>query len=514
MNPIPSSHKLPQPSCGSMIFTQHVAKLSMLEKKWVRLSRTNLKVHLNTVICQRKPPKYLRYPRRNKLPPDSGIVIFRKPENEVKDHSEADVSGDLVDGVAINDESNEESGQEDESLVWEADEIEAISSLFQGRIPQKPGKLNRERPLPLPLPHKIRPMGLPTVKKHVRTSSSPAVCSRLSLSQQIYKDPVFLMNLAREIRSLPEGENVSSVLNKCSRFLRKGSLSMTIRELGHMGLPERALQTFSWAQEQPHLFPDDRILSATVEILARTHELKLSLDLEKFISLASRGVLEALARGFITGGSLDLAWKLLFTARKANRVLDSGIYATLILELGKNPDRESFVISLLEELSERDSLNLRRQDCTAIMKVCSRLQKFEVVENLFNWFRNSGNQPCVIMYTTVIHSRFLAKKYRDGLALVWEMESLGCLFDMSAYRVVMKLFGASNDLPRAMRYFSKMKDEGFSPTYDLYREMIHIYLLSGRLAKCKEICKEAELAGFKLEGALASKLSQLERSAG
>ncbi|KAJ8419969.1 hypothetical protein Cgig2_021600 [Carnegiea gigantea] len=410
MNPIPSNHKLPQPSCGSIIFTQHVAKLPILEKKWVRLFRTNLKVHLNAVICQRKPPKYLRYPCRNKLPPDSGTVIFRKPENDVKDHSEADVS-------------------------------------------------------------------------------------------------------PREIRSLPAGENVSSVLNKCSRFLRKGSLSMTIRELGHMGLPERALQTFCWAQEQAHLFPDDRILSATVEILARTHELKLSFDLEKFISLASRGVLEALARGFITGGSLDLAWKLLSTARKTKRVLDSGIYAKLILELGKNPDRESFVISLLEELSERDSLNLRRQDCTAIMKVCSRLQKFEVVENLFDWFR-SGNQPCVIMYTTVIHSRFLAKKYRDGLALVWEMESLGCLFDMSAYRVVIKLFVALNDLPRAMRYFSKMREEGFSPTYDLYREMIHIYLLSGRLAKCKELCKEAELAGFKLEGALALQLSQLERSAG
>uniref|UniRef100_A0A7C9A4S4 Pentacotripeptide-repeat region of PRORP domain-containing protein n=1 Tax=Opuntia streptacantha TaxID=393608 RepID=A0A7C9A4S4_OPUST len=514
MNPIPLSHQLRQPPCGSMIFTQHVAKLPFAERKRVDVSRTNLKVHLNTVICQRKTPKYLRHPRRNKLPDDSGIVVLRKPESEVKDHFEADVSGDLVDGVAINDESNDESGQEDESLVWQADEVEAISSLFQGRVPQRPGKLNRERPLPLPLPHKIRPLGLPTVKRHVRASTSPAVCSRLSVSQQIYKDPLFLMNLAREIRTLPAGENVSSVLNKCSRFLRKGSLSLTIRELGHMGLPERALQTFCWAQKQPHLFPDDRILSATVEMLARTHQLKLPFNLEKSISLASRGVLEALARGFIEGGSLSLAWKLLSTARKANRVLDSSIYAKLILELGKNPDRDSFVVSLLGKLSEHDSLNLSLQDCTGIMKVCIKLQKFEFVEYLFDWFRNSGNKPSVVMYTTVIHSRYSAKKYRDGLALIWEMESLGCLLDQPAYRVMIKLFVALDDIPRAMRYFSKMKDEGFSPTYDLYREMIYMYLLSGRLAKCKEICKELESAGFKLEGGLASRLLQLERSVG
>ena len=100
-----------------------------------------------------------------------------------------------------------------------------------------------------------------------------------------------------------------------------------------MGLLERALQTFCWAQKQPHLFPDDRILSATVKMLARSHQLKLPLDLGKSISLASRRVLETLARGFIEGGSLSLAWKLLSTARKANRMLDSSIYAKFILEL-------------------------------------------------------------------------------------------------------------------------------------------------------------------------------------
>lgn len=370
--------------------------------------------------------------------------------------------------------------------------------------------MNRERPLPLPLPHKIRPLGLPTTKKHIRTSS-PAALSRLALSKQIYKEPLFLLNLAREIRSLPAGGNVSSVLNKWGRFLRKGSLSLTIRELGHMGLPDRALQTFCWAQKQTHLFPDDRILAATVEILARTHDLKLPFDLEKFVNLSSRSVLEAIARGFIRGGSLNLAWKLLSAARCGNRMLDSSIYVKLLLELGKNPDKDDFVVALLEELGERDSLIISLQDCTAIMKVCVRLGKYDFVESLFDWFQQSGNQPSVVMYTTVIYSRLSAKNYKEALVLVWEMERLNCRFDMPAYRVVIKLFVALNDLPRAVRYFSKIKEAGFSPTYDIYRGMIGMYLLSGRFAKCKEVCKEVELAGFKLDAELRSHLLQLER---
>ncbi|KAL2895181.1 hypothetical protein RDABS01_011090 [Bienertia sinuspersici] len=503
---------LHHPLTGQLIFTQRIYHKLILEKKHANLSKVYAKVHFDSAIYVRKPPKYLRYPRRTKLPSNVGCETYIKPGNGVKDYSEMDVktdwrSDDPMESVSFSDDEYDDVQGEDE---WEADEIKVISSLFQGRIPQKPGKLNRERPLPLPLPHKIRPMGLPTMKKHVRTSS-PAVVSRLSLSKKIYKDPAFLLKLAREIRSLPAEKDVSSVLNKWGRFLRKGSLSLTVRELGHMGLPNRALQTFCWVQKQTHLFPDDRILAATVEILARTHDLKLPFDLEKFVNLANRGVLEAITRGFIKGGSLNLAWKLLSAARRGKRMLDSSIYVKLLLELGKNPEKQDFVVALLEELGERDSLNLSLKECTAIMKVCARLGNFDFVESLFDWFQKSGNQPTVVLYTTVIYSRFSANKYREALALVWEMERLNCRFDMPAYRVVIKLFVALNDLPRAVRYFSKMKETGFSPTYDIYRNMISMYLLSGRFSKCKEVCKEVELAGFKLDAELRSHLLQLER---
>ncbi|XP_022153119.1 pentatricopeptide repeat-containing protein At2g01860 isoform X2 [Momordica charantia] len=462
--------------------------------------------------ARRRLPKNLLNPRRTKLPPDPGVNQFLKnttsgsgpsftdftssekiefPEEEHDDHEEADTENYFVD-------------DKDGEIIWDSDEIEAISSLFQGRIPQKPGKLNRERPLPLPLPHKLRPPGLPNPKIRARTG----VPSRASLSKQVYKRPDFLIGLARAIRDLSREENVSKVLNRWAPFLLKGSLSLTIRELGHMGLADRALQSFCWAQEQPRLFPDDRVLASTVEVLSRNHELKVPLNLEEFTRLASRGVLEAMIRGFIKGGSLNLAWKLLVVAKKGNRMLDPSVYVKLILELGKNPDKNMLVLTLLDELGQREALKLNQQDTTAIMKVCTRLGKFEIAERLYGWYVESVHEPSVVMYTALIHSRYSEKKYREALSVVWEMEAANCPFDLPAYNVVIKLFVALGDLSRAARYFAKLKEAGFAPTYDIYRNLITIYLVSGRLAKCKEIYKEAKNAGFIIDKQITSRLLQ------
>lgn len=457
-----------------------------------RYQRITLAAHSNR---KRRPPKNLRYPRRTKKPPEFGVNLFLKKPSTTSEPTQEDNEGPII-------ESEEE--EENTDVVWESDEIEAISSLFQGRIPQKPGKLNRERPLPLPVPYRLRPLGLPTPKRLVKLTAPVVASSRASMAKKVYKSPSFLVGLAREISRLNPDEDVSIILGKWVQFLRKGSLSLTIRELGHMGYPERALQTFCWAQNQPHLFPDDWILASTVEVLARNHELKVPFNLDKFTGLASLGVLEAMIRGFIKGGNVGLAWKVMVAARRDNRMLDPSIYAKLILELGKNPGRYRHVVPLLDELGERDDLNLSQQDCTAIMKVCAKMGKFEVVESLFSWFRQSGYQPSVVMFTSVIHSRYTEKKYREALAVVWEMEASNCLFDLPAYRVVIKLFVALNDLSKAMRYFSKLKEAGFSPTYGLYKDMLEIYMASGRIAKCKEICKEAEIAGFKLDKHLVS----------
>ncbi|KAL1321282.1 hypothetical protein AAHE18_14G117100 [Arachis hypogaea] len=448
-----------------------------------RHDRFILAAHSNR---RRRSTKNVQLPRRAKQPPEFGVNLFLKKPSTTPEKTEEDI--DFREGGSI--VANEEE-KENTIVLWESDEIEAISSLFQGRIPQKPGKLERKRPLPLPVPYKLRPLGLPTLKRLVKLAAPAAASSRASMAKKVYKSPSFLVGLAREINKLKPDKDVSIVLGKWVQFLRKGSLSMTIRELGHMGLPERALQTFNWAQKQHHLYPDDWILASTVEVLARNHELKIPFNIEKFTALASRGVLEAMIKGFIKGGNLKLALEVLSETK-------------LILELGKNPDRHKHVESLLDELGERDELNLSQQDCTAIMKVCNKIRKFELVESLFSWFIQSSSEPNAVMFSCLIHSRYTQKKYREALAVVWEMEASNCLFDLPAYRVVIKLFVALNDLPRAVRYFSKLKEAGFSPTYGIYKDLLGIYMASGRMAKCKDICKEAEEAGFKLDKYLAS----------
>lgn len=478
--------------------------------------RLSLMDSSRTRIYLRKPTKKFNDPPGTKAPTvlrvnesfNKGMRPFDDREDSIS--TEMDDTVDILDGglETYNDEEDEqrEEKEVEDNPEWDPEEIETISSLFRGRIPQKPGNLVRERPLPLPLPYKQRPVGLPSPKKWARTANS----SRKSVSSRVYKDPTFLVGLAKEIRNLPPEEDVSVVLDKCSRFIRKGSLSLTIRELGHMGLPERALQIFCWVQKQTHLYPDDRLLASTVEVLARNHELKLSFKLEKFLSLASQNVYEAVVRGFIRSGSLKLAYKLVSAAKNGKMMLDTGVYAKLILELGKIPDNHVLALALLEELGQREDLNLTQQDCTAIMKVCIKLGSFEIVESLYNWFKVSGREPSVVMYTTLIHSRYSNNSYKEALTLVWEMEASNCLFDLPAYRVVIKLFVALNDLSRAVRYFSKLKEAGFSPAFDIYMDLIKIYALHGRMAKCKEVCKEAEVAGFKLEERTRRLLMQLD----
>ncbi|KAJ4830968.1 hypothetical protein Tsubulata_049612 [Turnera subulata] len=468
------------------------------------LSRTD-----STRIYYKKLPKNRRYPRRPKHPPDFGVNLFlTKPTTPtVPSPTELieEETSELTQEEEEEENHGEENGQGCDDIVWETEEIEAIKSLFQGRIPQKPGKLNRERPLPLPLPYKLRPLGLPSRKHNIKRKTSPM------LVDQIYKNPSALISLAQQIKSLHQDQDVSLILDECARFLRKGSLSLTIRELGHMGLPGRALQTFCWAQKQPHLFPDDRILASTVQVLARNNEMKVPLNSEKFIRLASGGVIEAVVKGLIKGGSLKIAWKLISVADACNRTLSCSIYAKLIWELGKNPDKHVLAKSLLDVLAEREELDLNQQDCTSVMKVCIRLGRFDVVEGLFNWFKQSGNDPSVIMYTTVIHSRYSEGNYKEALALVLEMEGSNCLFDLPAYRVVIKVFVAMNDVSRAARYFSRLKEAGFSPTYDIYKGLITVYMGLGRLAKCREIWKEAEAAGFQFNKEMTSRMTLLER---
>ncbi|KAM3317198.1 hypothetical protein ACQJBY_035062 [Aegilops geniculata] len=391
---------------------------------------------------------------------------------------------------------------------WSKDEIEAISALFarpMRRKPVKPPNPATQRPLPLPLPHKTRPPVTPAPTQHVR------LASRSMFSDKVRKNPEVLVGIAKEIAALPPESDVCKVLDRWVPFLRKGSLSMTIRELGHMGLPERALQTLCWAQGQKAvpLFPDDRILASTIEVLARFDELKMESTLEECVPSASRAVLEAMARGFIRAGKVGLARKLLELARMNKRTLHPSIYAKLILEVARTPEGYGLAAALLDELGERPDFDLQQQDCTAVMKVCIKLRRYAAVESLFSWFRGSGGNPTVVMYTTVVHSRSRDGRHREALALVWEMEQANCLLDLPAYRVIVKLCVALRDPERAFRYLSRLKEAGFVPTSDIYCNLIEAYAASGRMARCRQLIKEAESIGVLLDKRLISSLSEM-----
>ncbi|XP_051195648.1 pentatricopeptide repeat-containing protein At2g01860 [Lolium perenne] len=398
---------------------------------------------------------------------------------------------------------------QDGGLGWSKDEIEAISALFARPMHQKPPKPPSpatRRPLPLPQPHKTRLPAAPAPKQHVRLPL------RSSFSDRVRKDPEVLVGIARDIAALAPDSEVSTVLDRWAPFLRKGSLSMTIRELGHMGLPERALQTLCWAQAQKAvpLFPDDRILASAVEVLARFDELRMESALEECVPSASRAVLEAMASGFIGAGKAGLARKVLELARINKRTLHPGIYAKLILEVAQTPEGYGLAAALLDELGERPDFDLRPQDCTAVMKVCVKLRRYAAVESLFSWFRASGRNPTVVMYTTVIHSRSRDGRHREALALVWEMEQANCLLDLPAYRVIVKLCVALRDPERAFRYLSRLKEAGFLPTSDIYCNLIEGYAVAGRMAKCRQLIREAESTGVMLDRRLVSSVSEMD----
>lgn len=353
--------------------------------------------------------------------------------------------------VQLSDNSDKITGKTHLDSDWTQDELDAISSLFEKPLPPKTDtKLRKERALPLPLPYKIHSIvRTPTPKRHIRSVSTTFLFPRNSFTDQVCKNPQVLIGIAREIEALDSQSDVSLVLDQWSPFLRKGSLSMTIRELGHMGCPDRVLQILNWVQNRtkvskpgPTLFPDDRVLASTVEVLARFDKLKIEHELEKWILNATRPVLESLVKGFIKARKLHLARRVLLLAKEKNRTLDLSVFVKLILAAVHTPDRYKLATALIHELGEREIFNLSSRDCTSLMKVCTKLGMFETVERLFQWYRKRGRGtegPSIVMYTTVMHSRYCNQRYREGMALIWEIEKQNCLLDLLAYRVVIRL---------------------------------------------------------------------------
>ncbi|KAF3789105.1 hypothetical protein EJ110_NYTH19624 [Nymphaea thermarum] len=313
---------------------------------------------------RRKVPKNLRYPLRAKASPDPEFLTLIDWMHRRKQLADIGPSTSVED--------------EDDSCSEEA-----LSLPFQGRVPQKPGKLGKDRSLPLPVLYKIRSLGLPTPKDHITSYTSSLASSRTSIRsnfigclqrnyrssirKRVYRNAIFLIELAWEIRNLP---------------------------------PEKKK---IWAY------------GIAVE--------------------STRNILLGQAR------------KLLLIVKVAGRTLDPSIHAKLIADMAKNPEKQELASVLIEKFGNREEFKLKQQDCTTQMK-----EDFEAAESLFTWFKNSG-QSQVLLYHTELLDIFL-----------------------------------------------DLKEAGFCPTYDIYRDIIKIYVLNGSVVMCREVSKEAELEGFKLNG--------------
>eukprot|EP00252_Welwitschia_mirabilis_P025938 TRINITY_DN8293_c0_g1_i1.p1 TRINITY_DN8293_c0_g1~~TRINITY_DN8293_c0_g1_i1.p1 ORF type:complete len:484 (-),score=88.97 TRINITY_DN8293_c0_g1_i1:121-1572(-) len=373
---------------------------------------------------------------------------------------------------------------------WTPEQLEILSSLFRGKgvASQKSNKPQDFRPLPLPMPHKIRPIGLPLPKK-----------SKPNPWKNSGRNPEFLFALARELSSIPNDEQVPEVLENSYRFLRKGSLVCVIRELALMGQIQRALQTFCWVQKKsPKLYPDERVLAAILEVLAGANELKTreTFSLDEVLIGCPVSVYNAVARGFIRSRDFEKARQVMLAAKDLGLDFDDNICATFFLEASKSPRTHKVAVKLLEEMGCKQKLGLEIETCSTVMKGCINLGMFDEVEKIFEWWKSSGRRLTVVIYTTLMHSRYCSGRYREGLSVVWEMEEANCLFDLPALRVVIRLCAKLGELARAKRYFARMKDLGLFVPSDVYENMVQLYAMNGRWKKCQETLEEMQMEGF------------------
>jgi hypothetical protein len=55
----------------------------------------------------------------------------------------------------------------------------------------------------------------------------------------------------------------------------------------------------------------------------------------------------------------------------------------------------------------------------------------------------------------------------------------------------------------------RLKDAGFVPTSDISCNLIESYAIAGRMAKCRQLIREAESTGVMLDRRLVSSLSEM-----
>ncbi|KAG6555614.1 hypothetical protein Mapa_002849 [Marchantia paleacea] len=343
------------------------------------------------------------------------------------------------------------------------------------------------RPLPLPSPHKLRPLRLP--KPSVRRKVGTAVSKRDRI--QSFD---FLKDLASEIRSQPDDEPVSELMDKWAWKLKKGALSRTVKDLGRMQLTEKVLQILLWLQRQPHLWPDEITVCAVIHVMVEAEEIEVAMQLHRGVGLDSIRAAQTLASALAKGGRLEEAMEVAKNMLESGWKVDGCVYTT-ITEWACRTGSRNLVTRLWENVN-LSNFKFKLQDYTSLMASCSKLGLYEIIDRLYQDFIDSGLEPNIVMYTTLLSVLSREGRYREAVALFWEIEEVGCEPDLMAYEVMLEVCAKLEDLNRAIKVYKDLKNAGYIPTPDFYNTLIQLFVKKGSITRAKDMTREMSSRGY------------------
>lgn len=367
---------------------------------------------------------------------------------------------------------------------WTAEHLDIVSTLLQR--PPRPFSAHKA-PRPPRVPSKRRHVAVPTPRLRF-----PIPTSRLG------KDKHFLTRLSAQISDLPPHAHVSDILHRVQHLLTRGSLSATIRDLGHLGLPLRAHEILEWQKQCSHLWPDERTLCAAIEVLAEAGMEERAWDLLHTHAPLSSLAFAALARGLAAAGLFNRAMLVKGKAESSRLVLGQGVYAELIL-LASRLNKLKEMTELIHELGSFPDLQLGLEHYTSVMAACRKAQMYDAVLDLFQWWKQAGFFPNVVMYQIVMTSLSDLGKHRDALAIYWEMEKGGCDLHLPTYIALFEVCAQLGDASRALRLFTKMRESNITPTHNIYTNLIKVCCWDGRFGKAREFMEAMRKEGLPVE---------------
>ncbi|KAH7427927.1 hypothetical protein KP509_10G067400 [Ceratopteris richardii] len=176
-------------------------------------------------------------------------------------------------------------------------------------------------------------------------------------------------------------------------------------------------------------------------------------------------------------------------------IIGQGLYSELVL-LAARLNKVKEMKLLVEELGSFGELQLGLEHCTSIMAACRKSHMHDAVLSLFEWWKQAGFLPNVVMYQIVMTSLLDMGKPREALAIYWEMGKRGFAPHLPVYTALIDICVELKDVHRALRMLSHMKESNITPTGNIYKKLIKLCNQDGRFGKAKELAEAMRKEGL------------------